>query len=175
MTVWAGSFGDKKGLPPPPHSYATSNANDVAVLFIELPPGAKITLPAARGGPVVNRVLYFVEGKRASIGTDSVTSGSAITIKADADAEISNTHAEANAEFLLLQGKPIDERVVQHGPFVMNSEAEIQQAFADYRKTQFGGWPWPQDAMCFPRAKPRFALQKGVEMYPPSGSQSLSD
>jgi hypothetical protein len=39
----------------------------------------------------------------------------------------------------------------------MNTQQEIIQAFTDYQKTRFGGWPWPEDAMVFPRSQDRFA------------------
>ncbi len=58
---------------------------------------------------------------------------------------------------MLLQGRPIDEPVAQYGPFVMNTQAEIMQAMQDYRRTQFGGWPWPDQAPVHGREAQRFA------------------
>ncbi|HVL58993.1 MAG TPA: pirin-like C-terminal cupin domain-containing protein, partial [Burkholderiaceae bacterium] len=40
----------------------------------------------------------------------------------------------AGARFLLLAGKPLHEPIVQYGPFVMNSRAEIEQAIRDYQR-----------------------------------------
>ncbi|HEY1008709.1 MAG TPA: pirin-like C-terminal cupin domain-containing protein [Daejeonella sp.] len=39
---------------------------------------------------------------------------------------------------LLLSGEPLNEPIVSYGPFVMNSEAEIRQAIADYNQGKFG-------------------------------------
>jgi hypothetical protein len=58
---------------------------------------------------------------------------------------------------LLLQGRPIDKPVAKRGPFVMNSQKEIRQAYADYRRTQFGGWPWADGGPVHDGTKGRFA------------------
>jgi hypothetical protein len=46
---------------------------------------------------------------------------------------------------------------MQYGPFVMNTQEEIRQAFADYHETEFGGWPWPRRDMVHGKEKKRFA------------------
>ena len=58
------------------------------------------------------------------------TEGTAVTIEANSDAKL-----------LLLAGEPIDEPVVGYGPFVMNSQAEIAQAIADFNSGKFGQMP----------------------------------
>ena len=155
-------------LSPPPNSWANSEDSDIAVLYIKILPGGTMQLPRARNGADINRALYFVEGESVSVGSELVTSKSAIILRADMITDITNTNSSQIVELLLLQGRPINEPVAQQGPFVMNTEAEIQQAFADYRRTQFGGWPWPENAMVFPKEKGRFSLQDNVEETPPS-------
>ena len=45
----------------------------------------------------------------------------------------------------------------------MNTSEEIQEAFQDYHETKFGGWPWKENGVVFPRDKGRFASIEGVE------------
>eukprot|EP00281_Chroomonas_sp_CCMP1168_P032647 CAMPEP_0206246802 /NCGR_PEP_ID=MMETSP0047_2-20121206/19464_1 /ASSEMBLY_ACC=CAM_ASM_000192 /TAXON_ID=195065 /ORGANISM="Chroomonas mesostigmatica_cf, Strain CCMP1168" /LENGTH=330 /DNA_ID=CAMNT_0053672271 /DNA_START=101 /DNA_END=1093 /DNA_ORIENTATION=- len=164
VVVHAGSLMGKTGLPPPPDSWAADPANDVAVWCLSLEPGASFTLPPAAGGDKSNRVLYWVEGGGLVDGKD-IGKPAMITLKASLPSELKN--GATPSYLLMLQGKPIGEPVAQHGPFVMNTQQEIQQCFSDYRRTQFGGWPWPDDAVVFPANKGRFAKLDGKEFYPP--------
>jgi hypothetical protein len=78
-----------------------------------------------------------------------------VTLRPDFDVGLAAGPDEA--ELLLLQGRPIAEPVVKYGPFVMNTEGEIRQAFADYEKTRFGGWPWKSPDPVHGAAGNRFA------------------
>jgi quercetin 2,3-dioxygenase len=139
--------------PPPPHSWAARADADVAIFTLNLAEGARYTLPPARPG--TNRVLYFFRGRELDIGGQPLAPSHGAALRPDAPVPL---HAGAGgAELLLLQGRPIGEPVAQHGPFVMNTRAEIQQAFVDYQRTKFGGWPWPSDAPVHAREQTRFA------------------
>ena len=77
----------------------------------------------------------------------------------------------AQAEFLLLGGRPIAEPVAHYGPFVMNTRQELEQAISDYRRTGFGGWPWPSDGPVHPKDAARFAKHADgrIEYAEPEG------
>jgi redox-sensitive bicupin YhaK (pirin superfamily) len=141
VTVIAGAFGDEKPLAPPPNSWAARAESDVAIWTVTLPPHARITLPAGAKGS--NRALYFFRGAELRLGERVVPPRHFVQLRADAEAPIEN--GSEPAEILVLQGRPIGEPVASYGPFVMNTPAEIEQAFADYRRTRFGGWPWSSD------------------------------
>jgi hypothetical protein len=100
-------------------------------------------------------VLYFFRGRSVVVAGEEVRDHGAIELAGDAAIEIAN--GDQTAEFLLLQGRPLGEPVAQHGPFVMNTRTEIVQAMDDYRRTQFGGWPWPDAAPVHGRDPVRFA------------------
>jgi quercetin 2,3-dioxygenase len=153
VKVIAGTIGGVAALPPAPDSWAGDPANEVAVWTINMEPGARFTIPAAE--IKVNRMLYFHHGSSLMAGATEVVSNHAMEVEGRRELTIVNGSSESH--LLLLQGKPLDEPVVQYGPFVMNTESEIRQAFSDYRKTEFGGWPWPRRDQVHPRAKGRFA------------------
>ena len=150
----AGTLGNVRGLPPPPNSWAAQDDSDLAIWTIKMESGARWTLPAATGKGT-RRMLYFFKGTALGIAGQTVAPSTALELRADQAVELVN--GAAPAELLMLQGRPINEPVTQHGPFVMNTQAEIQQAFADYQRTGFGGWPWPARDPVHPREQRRFA------------------
>ena len=141
-------------LPPPPDSWAADPAADLAIWTIRMEPHARWALPAARSAET-RRSLYFFRGAALQIAGRAVADAAAIELRGDAEVELVNG-AEV-AELLLLQGRPIGEPVVQHGPFVMNSAAEIAATVAEFQRTGFGGWPWPDRAPVHGRDPARFA------------------
>ena len=80
-------------------------------------------------------------------------------MRSDVDVEV--CAGDTAVECLVLQGRPIGEPVAQYGPFVMNTQNEIEQAFADYRRTGFGGWPWDVDGPVHGAEPRRFARHPG--------------
>ncbi|MGE0358107.1 MAG: pirin family protein [Burkholderiales bacterium] len=138
VTVVAGALGEVKPPSPPPHSYASRTGSDVAIWLVRLAKGSSWELPAARAGS--SRFLYLFDGPRLVAAGQSVAGRNLLTVEASVPLPIEAP--EGDIELLMLQGRPIAEPVAQYGPFVMNTRAELQQAFDDYQRTQFGGWPW---------------------------------
>jgi redox-sensitive bicupin YhaK (pirin superfamily) len=141
LTIIAGTYAEAKPSSPPPHSWASRSEAHVAIWTLRLEPGAKFNLPAAPAG--VNRKLYFFRGSSLKINGFEIAGSTGAELRADIPATLENGASEG--EILMLQGRPIGEPVVQSGPFVMNTRAEIQQAYQDFRSTRFGGWPWQAD------------------------------
>ena len=161
-----GAPGEGGPLAPPPDSWAAQPDADLAIWTIRMAPGARWTLPAASGAGT-RRSLYFFKGQSVTIADQRVAGHAVVEVRADAEVELVNGDTEA--EFLVLQGRPIGEPVAQYGPFVMNTQAEIAQTMQDYRRTQFGGWPWPDDAPVHGRDPARFAKHPDGREEKPQG------
>ncbi|TWC18732.1 MULTISPECIES: pirin family protein [unclassified Pseudomonas] len=97
--------------------------NGGKLLTLDLHEGRNTALVVLRGTVEVNGLELIREGQLALFERD----GHQLSLEANDDAVV-----------LLLSGEPIDEPIVGHGPFVMNSEQEIHQAFADFQSGRFG-------------------------------------
>jgi len=153
ITLVAGGLESKRAPAPPPKSWASRADTNVAIWPIHMQAGAELTLPACPPG--TNRTLYFFAGSSVTIAGRTFEEHCLVRVAPDID--LSLVAGSTAIELLVLAGRPIGEPVVQHGPFVMNTRAEIQQAIADYQRTRFGGWPWPDDAPVHAREESRFA------------------
>lgn len=134
----SGNLLGTNSLDPTNASWAKDPNHHVGISLLHMEPGAVFVLPAVSG--TMNRNLYFYEGE--TIGIDGKTIQAYHRVKLAGDQDIEITNGSKTAYLLVLEGEPIEEPVAQYGPFVMTSQQELQEAFSDYRKTQFGGWPW---------------------------------
>jgi redox-sensitive bicupin YhaK (pirin superfamily) len=153
VEIISGKLKETVSASTPPNSWAANADNEVAIWNILMEPGAEYTIPKASAS--VNRNIYFYEGDELSLAGQAIPKYSSVTVKPDED--IVCVSGKDPVSMLILQGKPIDEEVMQYGPFVMNSKEEIQQAFDDYHKTGYGGWPWPKYDQVHDRKATRFA------------------
>jgi len=153
ITLIAGNLAGADALAPAPDSWAADSSNEVAIWIIEMQAGAHWTLPSAV--QAVNRTLYFFQGSGLQVGGETIPDYHAVDLQSDQPVALAA--GGQPIRMLLLQGRPIGESVVQYGPFVMNTQAEIHQAFADYRRTLFGGWPWQRSDPVHPGERGRFA------------------
>ena len=124
VRVIAGTFDGQHG---PARTFSTMQVWDLRLAqgkLTELPvhAGWSTALIVLHGTVLVNGESVVREAQMALFERD----GDSITVEANSDAVV-----------LLLSGEPIDEPIVGHGPFVMNTEAEIAQAFEDFNSGRF--------------------------------------
>jgi hypothetical protein len=135
IRVIAGSLGDVNG--------PGSTHTPITVLHVTLMPGGTLTLP---WNPTYNALSYVLAG-RGSVGLDRLEIGEGqLAVHIDGDTLVLSANesqdSRTNAfEVLILGGEPIREPVAAYGPFVMNTRAELQQAFDDYEAGRLGQIP----------------------------------
>jgi redox-sensitive bicupin YhaK (pirin superfamily) len=120
VRVIAGKY---QGIQGPAHTFSPMNVWDVrlngsAGMVFRVPEGWTIAL--------------FVLKGRVQLSSGEVASAAELAVLEREDKAF-EIKALDDATMLFLNGEPIDEPIVGHGPFVMNTQAEIDQAIADYR------------------------------------------
>lgn len=120
------------------HGPVTEIAAQPLYMDITLDPNAEFNLPVPEG---YNLVAYVFEGE-GYFGIDE--DGQGEFVEAVHMVEFENgdhvtirTEDDAPVRFMLMAGAPFNEPIVPYGPFVMNTQAEIQQAFQDLRNGTF--------------------------------------
>ncbi|MCB9779235.1 MAG: pirin family protein [Alphaproteobacteria bacterium] len=166
LEVIAGAFGGARPPAPPPDSWASKPDSDVAIWTLRMAPDATFTLPPA--GKETGRVLYLFDGDGVRVADRHGAPKTAFQLRGDAAVTLQNGPAES--QLLLLQGRPIGEPVAQQGPFVMNTRAELQQAYTDYQRTRFGGWPWDRSDPTHGDEDTRFARHADGRVERPKAS-----
>ena len=120
--------GDYRGHRGPAHTFTPMQVWDM-----QLKPGKPVLLPAQAGH---SSALVVLRGKVTVNGERAVGPAQLVLLERAGDEVL--LQADSEAAVLWLSGEPLDEPIVGYGPFVMNSDAEIEAAFADFHAGRFG-------------------------------------
>lgn len=124
VRVIAGSYADHAG---PASTFSPMNVWDVRVKA-----GHRVEFTVPEG----HTTALFVLKGRAQLGGDSIREAEMAVLEREGDAFA--FEASEDVTMLVLNGQPLNEPVVGYGPFVMTSEADIKQAFADFQAGRMG-------------------------------------
>lgn len=154
VEIVTGNYLDFSCPNAPKNSWANNKKNDVAVWIIRLDKSGEFVIPETKSG--ANRNLYILKDSNIDIDSQNISGGSMATLDSSKNTVLKNMGNKT--KLLMLQGVPISEPVVKYGPFVMNTQSEIEQAFYDYNKTEFGGWKWGDSDPVHGIKKEKFAI-----------------
>lgn len=163
LSLICGEFEGEKFYNAPKASWASDESHGVNIFLVKLSSGGKFNLEESKISK--NRMLYFFDGKDISLNGEKEINKMAYILDEKTSLEVTS---ENGAEFLILEGAPINEPVFQHGPFVMNTRDEIIKTFEEYQKTQFGGWNWERADMVHGDKIERFAKYPNGKVVRPS-------
>jgi len=122
--------GEHEGQVGPAKTFTPMNVFD-----IRLKKGEELVLPAADGW---NTSIVVLRGALESAGDSGVVAKDAKMLMFSQDGQGIKIKALEDSVALLLSGEPIEEPIAGHGPFVMNTRQEIDQAISDFNRGAFG-------------------------------------
>ncbi|MFC0179845.1 pirin family protein [Thorsellia kenyensis] len=166
LKVFTGQLGHyRASITPPQASYASSEKADLTVAVLTLAKGEQFNLPKAHNLHAL-RSLYFYMGNSVKIGDVVIDKPMKISLDSSFD-QLPIIAIDGEVKLLLLQGVPLYEPIVQHGPFVALTKDRLYEKINEYRRTEFGGWTLPTSAPVHGEITKRFA-KRGEETEWPS-------
>jgi len=85
-----------------------------------------------------NSMLYLIKGTLRITGYGFVDAENLVIFEEEEEGDSITINASEDSQFLLLSGKPLNEKVSQSGPFVMNNQTQILEAMRDYQMGKMG-------------------------------------
>lgn len=125
LKLISGNYQDKTGK--------IKGQSELLIAWGKAEPGANVTFAIPEG---FNSSVYVVKGDLVVAGHGIVDPESLLIF--DMEGDTISIEARSESQYLILAGKPIDEEVVQHGPFVMNTQTQIMEAMRDYQMGKMG-------------------------------------